>query len=889
MKIVFVAPTVPGGFSPKRRDDWDGTQEGLVHLAAVLARTHQVTVVYDGPPQTCDGVRYLPREAATPEYELAIYYVCPDAVGMRLAPRAWLWTWSEGQLFNPHLFERVIVPSRFVLRCLKATLPALEPKLACIPYGYDPAEHTVKAIRNPQLVLHTASPDRGLETLLRLWPQVVESRPDARLVCTAGWEAFLARGGSPQFRSAMEQLAADAPRVNMGKTRFTQLEMARLYREAGLWAYYCTGGENFCISALKAQVSGAVPVVRRWGALQETVWSGLHPDTPEDFGRALIAALDPATQDVLRTHIEPGLARTWEDVAASWEALLTMDPPAPSPTKLLQVPPTPQDLVPRAGAGAPQRMAEVAQQWASQVGVTKPWVMPSLGFSFGIALPKDSDGVIVGFEMEDSTKPPHELLAMLALPPTIPVLVVTSFGPWRAGVRKRHLARRDLAELFGQQPDCAMRAVAMDGEGNGFFATGFRHDATKIAQRDLGRVRRTSSPRETCSVAFIAHPTQHDGAFLKALRSVVPLADEVLCAVNPEPPSIDGAREERPPDWMNIPTADLLADFEAETKIPVRVVDGTCPHWCFDCKMMHRKGEMTYGHRLAGFETPRNQSIAFARGDWVCWLDTDERLEAAEALTKYLRPNAFNGYAIQQHHHSVNPPEASRVDWPVRLFRRKPDGSPVGFRPEGPLDWPTFHPGARVRFAGIVHEHPGGDMTDADGLPLYTDGVSPVVMVTDAWISHTGYLTEAVRRARFLRNWALMASCAEKYPQRRLGLFLMLRDLSHHLRYQLERNQNRVTPEVVQYAEEAIRIWKEHFADRNEPFTQDALQYASGAMAVLSQGWEFELSFKARKPEVTGDESVGFQLNGRCTDVQEQVALFQARLGDLNRWVGAWL
>src|SRR6185295_2641594 len=104
--------------------------------------------------------------------------------------------------------------------------------------------------------------------------------------------------------------------------------------------------------------------------------------------------------------------------------------------RLIQIPPTPQDLVPRPGAYAPQKMAEVAQQWANDTGVTKPWVMPSLGFSFGVDLPKNSDGIIIGFEVEDSKRPAHETLKMLSFPPNIPILVLSSFGSWRAGVRK---------------------------------------------------------------------------------------------------------------------------------------------------------------------------------------------------------------------------------------------------------------------------------------------------------------------------------------------------------------------------------------------------------------------------------------------------------------------
>ena len=259
---------------------------------------------------------------------------------------------------------------------------------------------------------------------------------------------------------------------------------------------------------------------------------------------------------------------------------------------------------------------------------------------------------------------------------------------------------------------------------------------------------------------------------LKTLRSLRSSADEVVL--------IDTGSTDR--------TANIVEDFRKESGLAVRYESGTSPRYCWDCLSEHGVGEMHPGHRFAGFETARNQSIAQARGDWILWIDADETLLHGERLSKYLKPGGFQGFGVPQDHHASDPPQAYKRDIPIRLFRRTPLAStsspivapttsantsssiattmtctdaaanPVGFFPFGPHRWPTYGTGLTTRFAGIVHEHPGH-------APLYTEGLGPVMILGDVWIAHTGYYTEAMRRARFARNWPLMVADRQKYAR----------------------------------------------------------------------------------------------------------------------------
>jgi glycosyltransferase involved in cell wall biosynthesis len=184
------------------------------------------------------------------------------------------------------------------------------------------------------------------------------------------------------------------------------------------------------------------------------------------------------------------------------------------------------------------------------------------------------------------------------------------------------------------------------------------------------------------------------------------------------------------------------------------------------------------------FAAARNRSIEHASGDWILWLDADEYLLGAENLAKYLRDNMYQGYVIRQHHHALD--AQFKPDVPVRLFRN--------------------HRG--VRFFGCVHEHPETELNK---------GVTPAVILSDVHIVHDGYVTEAIRRKRFLRNLPLLMKDRKLHPTRRLGLVFLQRDYIHLARYELERTRGLMTDKARKYLERAIEIHREHFRSPDDP------------------------------------------------------------------------
>jgi hypothetical protein len=121
-------------------------------------------------------------------------------------------------------------------------------------------------------------------------------------------------------------------------------------------------------------------------------------------------------------------------------------------------------------------------------------------------------------------------------------------------------------------------------------------------------------------------------------------------------------------------------------------------------------------------------------------------------------------------------------------------------------------------------------------------GVGASMICSDVLISHTGYLTEAIRRDRFKRNIPLMFKDREKYPDRLLGKFLMLRDWVHMARYSWEENNKQMNNKTIEYAENAIKAFEETFLNDNNMYQDEAIQFYSEAMSMLNLGHAYSTS-----------------------------------------------
>ena len=178
------------------------------------------------------------------------------------------------------------------------------------------------------------------------------------------------------------------------------------------------------------------------------------------------------------------------------------------------------------------------------------------------------------------------------------------------------------------------------------------------------------------------------------------------------------------------------------------------------------------------FEDARNASVKDCKGDWIFWMDADEILYNGATIDYFLRAPYFNGYAIEQRQVAVDMKQGS--EYPCRLFKRFPNP-----------------------FIGIIHEQPAyGPNTP----------IKPQITLPDVVLLHMGYTTEGIRvwKSRD-RNLSMLIRDMEKYPDRKVGIILIMRDLLHIARWETQANKGMLTKKAYKYYLDIIKLYENNF------------------------------------------------------------------------------
>jgi 2-polyprenyl-3-methyl-5-hydroxy-6-metoxy-1,4-benzoquinol methylase len=229
--------------------------------------------------------------------------------------------------------------------------------------------------------------------------------------------------------------------------------------------------------------------------------------------------------------------------------------------------------------------------------------------------------------------------------------------------------------------------------------------------------------------------------------------------------------------------------------------------------------------KTQGFETPRNIALGQATQDWFLWIDTDEKMLRPEMLHKYLRANIYQGYSIHQHHPAVD--TYFKPDLPVRLFRNN----------------------KKLRFYGMIHEHPESELNAGPGR---------TIVLGDVHILHVGYPIEDGRKLKFIRNYPMLQADIKKYPERKLQKHFIMRDNMLLVSEELRQNGMRPTDRVFQLCEETVALYREHFLGKGFYSSTDPIQYYSQANEILASrdgaGVHIAFSFAADKVQARPGE-----------------------------------
>mgnify|MGYP001599359338 CR=1 FL=1 len=207
-----------------------------------------------------------------------------------------------------------------------------------VPNGIDSGRFAEPIKKVPFRCVYASAPDRGLTTLLALWPEISRDEPGAELHIGYGWDTidrYIAAGlDAPrlqELKAQVEEMIKRTPRV-VWRGRLPQNELAKLYQESYLWLYPTTFLEVSCISAMEAMAGGAVPVVTSAGALPETIGEGgllvsgnAYTAAWREFyvhvARAALLAPD-VRLPLLARGKQRALELTWDAAYEQWKTLV---------------------------------------------------------------------------------------------------------------------------------------------------------------------------------------------------------------------------------------------------------------------------------------------------------------------------------------------------------------------------------------------------------------------------------------------------------------------------------------------------------------------------------------------------------------------------------------
>lgn len=257
-----------------------GSETALIQMAKFLrVKTNRRVLVYAMRKEKLigeSGVEYIPNSELTKyisKFKPRIHIAWRHNIKVTNAP-TYLWCHD---LFTPGVesaqnFDKFLALSPFHKNYTMGLQGVSEDKIIVTRNGIVPEKFAFeKRPKNPNKLVWMSSPDRGLERAMLVADKVREKFPDIELHVYYGIEGLYKYG--PQMSALADRLKSMmATRSYVHYHGFTeQSQMMEEVSDAVIWLHPNNFIETFCITALECLANGIFPVVRRLGALSDTL------------------------------------------------------------------------------------------------------------------------------------------------------------------------------------------------------------------------------------------------------------------------------------------------------------------------------------------------------------------------------------------------------------------------------------------------------------------------------------------------------------------------------------------------------------------------------------------------------------------------------------------
>ncbi len=314
-----------------------GSEEAVIYASQKLAKRGYRVLVYNTPPQKSihskaeANPRFLNYESYQAPLDIAIICRNPH-LGQYIRPHAkklYLWPHDTWNFMVPEAevrqYDGVFWLSEWQRKQWISVNPSFSKFEEIFGNGINPEQFSpVSERENPYSCIYGSNYGRGLEILASIWPAVKEAFPRASLDVYYGWQHWgqLSAEKEAELRKKISALKS----LNVQEHGLvSHKELTDAYARTSFWTYPCILPETFCITAIKAQLAGAVPVILEGSALSETVRHGYSCSQRSEYLALLLDALKQAETISLQDRSKMGEfilnEFTWEKMMGRWDRL----------------------------------------------------------------------------------------------------------------------------------------------------------------------------------------------------------------------------------------------------------------------------------------------------------------------------------------------------------------------------------------------------------------------------------------------------------------------------------------------------------------------------------------------------------------------------------------
>lgn len=363
--IAFVTTPLPEDWHPElmKKNGSGGAELCIMNLAPMFAADGWRVAVFGTPGEYRgvydDGVEYWESNELLTTEEFKVMVSSRNTATFKTTVNAKVnLLWMHDVNIGPDLLSVKDRPDKILAltpwhKNHLSKLYDIDPsRIAIIPNGIDlnrfPKKYSETGKLN-QKFIWSSSYDRGLETVLGLWPSIKNRLPDATLDIFYGWNMHdksveNIRKFNEEHAEAMNmfkvkietQMKVLGMTQNHGIThhgRVSQDVLASHMLGSSIWPFTTQFMETFCITAVEMQAAGVLPIASNLAALQDNIavkdlliegWPQ-NVSYQNEFLHKLDAVYNGSHEDVLYARQEGrklAEENTWEKAYEKWQDLL---------------------------------------------------------------------------------------------------------------------------------------------------------------------------------------------------------------------------------------------------------------------------------------------------------------------------------------------------------------------------------------------------------------------------------------------------------------------------------------------------------------------------------------------------------------------------------------